>query len=123
MKYHFDTFLLKEQVFTLTRWGSTLRAIVVQTFSRKNVPSRKAHLRSKDEKNKPILVKRLDAKDTERTLMEDLKDILILMYRRIRYGEPIMIPDDFKEDHIDANFLNYQYSFLDRCAKKLGLID
>ena len=34
-----------------------------------------------------------------------------------------MIPDDFKEDHIDANFLNYQYSFLDRCAKKLGLID
>ena len=69
------------------------------------------------------MVKRLDAKDTERTLMEDLKDILILMYRRIRYGEPIMIPDDFKEDHIDANFLNYQYSFLDRCAKKLGLID
>lgn len=55
--------------------------------------------------------------------MEDLKDILILMYRRIRYGEPIMIPDDFKEDHIDANFLNYQYSFSDRCAKKLGLID
>ena len=30
-----------EQVFTLTRWG-TLRTIVVQTSSRKNVPSRKA---------------------------------------------------------------------------------
>lgn len=55
--------------------------------------------------------------------MKDLKDVLILMYRRIRYGEPIMAPDDFRENLSDIDPLNRQYSILDRCARKLGLID
>ena len=66
---------------------------------------------------------RLATKGAERTSMENLKDILILMYRRIRYGEPIMAPDDFKEDLSDIDPLGRRYSILDRCARKLGLID